>query len=113
MPFTPFTKEKFLLRSKDRDGTILESRTRLFERTYSARRNLRPLATALKDRGSWREGWVGRLNVILLDAQEVLEAAQALARDGIFCYDLDPKAPAGISSSNRRETACPCDSSMP
>ena len=91
MPFSPFTKETFLLHSKDRDGSVLESRTRLFERTYSTRRNLRPLATALKDRGWWREGWVGRLNVILLEAQEVLEATQTLAQEGIFCYDLKLK----------------------
>jgi aminoglycoside 3-N-acetyltransferase len=98
MPFSPFTTERFRLRSRGEDGTVLEVETRLFDREISARRNLGPLAVALKARGSWHEGRVGRLDAILLDAREVLEAARSLARERVYCYDLDP---AGAAANGR------------
>jgi aminoglycoside 3-N-acetyltransferase len=87
MPFSPFTNETFRLHSRNEDGTLLETETRLFDRETSARRNLGRLATTLQERGSWREGKLGGLDAILLEAREVLESAQALARQGLFCYD--------------------------
>jgi aminoglycoside 3-N-acetyltransferase len=86
MPFSLFTTETFLLQSKSQDGAIVETRTRLFDRRYSVRRDLDLLASALKRRGSWRQGRVGQLEAILLEAHEVLEAAQELAGKGIYCY---------------------------
>jgi aminoglycoside 3-N-acetyltransferase len=87
MPFTPFTKEVFSLKSRCRDGTILESTTYLFDRDVSGRRNMQKLIPALKARGAWREGRVGTLPVLLLEAKEVLEACRDLARRGVYCYD--------------------------
>jgi hypothetical protein len=41
----------------------------------------------LRERGYWKEGYVGRLGVILLDAKNVLEASQLLAEKGVYCYE--------------------------
>lgn len=86
MPFSPFTAETFLLHSKDWDGQVLETRTRLFDRDVSGRRDVARMVPALKQAGSWREGRVGRLSVTVLEARPVLEVLRALARDGVFCY---------------------------
>ena len=87
MPFSPFTKEVFELESRDSQNNSIISRTRLFEPHYSQRRRLEKLVPVLKQRGSWRYARIGGMRVILLRADEVLEACCALAGRGIYCYD--------------------------
>ena len=87
MPFTPFTKEPFLLYCKDRDGTVLSSTTRLFAPEWSRLRNLAPLSAALRQRGAWRTARIGGLEVILLGAVDVVDACRDLAKGGVYCYD--------------------------
>jgi hypothetical protein len=40
----------------------------------------------LKRRAVWREARVGRLEVILVRAADVLDTVRAMANDGRFCY---------------------------
>lgn len=92
MPFSPFTREVFHLESRDRQGRIVTSATRLFDPALSRRRNMRILIPELKRRGAWREAWTRRLRVNVLECQEVVEACRELAKDGVYCYDGMPAA---------------------
>ena len=86
MPSSPFTAEVFELRSKNRAGDVFESHMRLFEPGLSSRRRMSLLEPELRASGYWRCGRVGRLEVISLRAVHVLEACEAMARKGRFCY---------------------------
>jgi aminoglycoside 3-N-acetyltransferase len=86
MPFSAFTRETFQLQCRDASGTLLQTQTRLFDKGVPKRR-LSKLLPALKANGAWHEEQVGRLPLILLRADEVLEACRAMARRGEFCYD--------------------------
>jgi aminoglycoside 3-N-acetyltransferase len=88
MPFSPFTKQVFSLKSRDQYGNTLETHTRLFDPMYSRRRRLDLLIPVLKEGGSWKTGRVGRLQAILVSAQDVLAAAKELAGKGKYCYEL-------------------------
>lgn len=87
LPFSPFTKETFALRCRDKDGRIHVSQTRLWDPYYALRRNPSPLVAALRAGGLWKEIRVGTLDVVLLDAVDVLESLRSLAARGIYCYD--------------------------
>ena len=86
MPHSPFTHEVFVLQSKDADSNLHESRMRLYEPGLSARRRMSLLVPELKARGSWRVARIGRLNVIVLRAVDVLDACRSMAKRGEFCY---------------------------
>lgn len=86
MPFSPFTDEEFTLQTRDARGRLYTSRMRLYEPARSARRRMSVLAPELKARGFWREARVGRLELILLEPADVLEACRAMAGRGQFCY---------------------------
>lgn len=86
MPFSPFTAEEFTLTTKDAKGSLYTSRMRLFEPGLSARRRMSLLVPELKASGFWKEARVGRLEMILLDAADVLEGCRAMASRGQFCY---------------------------
>jgi aminoglycoside N3'-acetyltransferase len=86
MPFSPFTAEEFTLRTRDARGQIYTSRMRLFEPALSARRRMSLMLPELKRRGAWRRAKVGRLELILLRASDVLEACRSMAAQGRFCY---------------------------
>ncbi len=88
MPFSPFTKETFAIPSIDFDGTTVITHTRLFEPQYSRKRNIGKLVPVLKRAGYWNENRLGSLKCILLDAALILDSCTAMARQGIFCYDL-------------------------
>jgi aminoglycoside 3-N-acetyltransferase len=88
MPFSPFTAEIFELHSKDAGGNLMRSRLRLLEPHYSSRRRVGILTPELRRTGDWHKTTVGRLSVLLLAADAVLEACRFLAKQGIFCYDL-------------------------
>ncbi len=87
MPQSPFTRERFRLASKDADGQLVYTDTRLFEPSVSRRRNLFKLVPELKRRLGWRERKIGRLTAILLSTSDVVASAGELADRGIFCYD--------------------------
>jgi Aminoglycoside 3-N-acetyltransferase len=84
---SPLTRDTFRLECVAPDGRIVVIETRLFEPEVSRRRNLDRLVPELKHRGAWREAKVGRLSVVLINAQQVIEAVAALASRGIYCYD--------------------------
>jgi aminoglycoside 3-N-acetyltransferase len=87
LPASPFTKEVFTLRSKTVDGTIVETRCRLYEPTMSRRRNLYKLVPYLKKHGAWRERRVGRLRIAVLQATGVESALREMHKQGVYCYD--------------------------
>ena len=87
LPVSPFTQETFHLTSKQRDGSLVATDTRLFEPAVSRRRNLYKLVPELKQRNAWREKRVGHLTATLLGAEDVYNAVVSLASRGIYCYD--------------------------
>jgi aminoglycoside 3-N-acetyltransferase len=87
LPISPFTQERFVLESKQRDGSMVTTDTRLFEPAVSRRRNLYRLMPELKTAGAWRERRVGQLSMTLLNAKDVYGAAIAMVEKGIYCYD--------------------------
>jgi aminoglycoside 3-N-acetyltransferase len=87
LPVSPFTQETFHLASKQKDGTVVATDTRLYEPAVSRRRNLYKLVPELKQRNAWREKRVGHLTATLVGAEEVYNAVVALAARGIYCYD--------------------------
>ncbi len=62
------------------------SHMRLFEPGLSARRRMSFLVPDLKARGLWHTTRIGRLDVILVSAREVLEVCRSMAERGEFCY---------------------------
>jgi aminoglycoside 3-N-acetyltransferase len=87
MPESPFTIETFRMRFRVA-GEIRETApTRLYEPTLSRRRNLAPLEAELRNTGRWRETQTGTLRLILLEAQQVLDTLEDMARRGVFCYN--------------------------
>lgn len=87
MPFSPFTKQTYVLESRDAEGRVWVTETRLFEPCYARRRNCTKLLRVLRQRAAWREGRVGALKMRLVAARDVLSACEALADKGIYCYD--------------------------
>lgn len=87
LPASPFTAEVFHLKSKTRDGQILETNCRLFEPAVSRRRNLQKMVPFLKKFGAWREGRVGGLTIIVLAAADVDEVLRGMTKQGVYCYD--------------------------
>ncbi len=87
IPFSPFTKETFVVKSRDENGDLVITQTRLFEQYYSRRRNLEKLVPVLKRQHWWRESDLCNLKAILLNASDVLEATSILAKQRIYCYE--------------------------
>jgi aminoglycoside 3-N-acetyltransferase len=87
LPASPFTQQIFHLTSRGPDGSLLSTDTRLFEPAVSRRRNLEKLVPELKRRGAWRTQRLGRLTLIILNAEDVLAAVAGMADRGIYCYD--------------------------
>lgn len=87
LPQSPFTSEFFTLATRLPDNRIVETRTRLFEPSVSRRRNLHKLTPEIQRCGDWREGRLGGLFAVLLDAAQIRDAANRLADRAIYCYD--------------------------
>jgi aminoglycoside 3-N-acetyltransferase len=87
MPFSPFTRQTYDLQSRDVDGRVWTTHTRLFDPIYVRRRSLVKLLAALRQRRAWHEVRVGTLAVRLVAARDVLSACERLADRGIYCYD--------------------------
>src|SRR5262249_30766372 len=86
MPFSPFTKEEFILKTQDMKGNLYTSNMRLFEPNLSSRRRMSILVPELQSLGLWKQGYLGKLEVILVRASDVLAACLSLARKRQFCY---------------------------
>ncbi len=87
LPVSPFTTEVYRLRSKLRDGQIVETECRLFEPAVSKRRRLGKLVPFLKASGAWREARVGRLPIVVLGAEDVERTVRQMIKQGIHCYE--------------------------
>lgn len=87
LPISPFTNEVFHLRSRTRDGQILDTNCRLFEPAVSRRRNLYKMVPYLKKSGAWREAQVGGVKVTVLAAADVEEVVRSMNKQDIYCYD--------------------------
>ncbi len=87
LPVSPFTRTQFSLTSRDAEGRVVTSTMRLFDPDRSRRRNLDRLVPELRVRGAWHEARVGTVDLILLDAGEVLQTCRVLAKNGVYCYD--------------------------
>ena len=85
-PMSPFTKETYRLSSRDASGELVDTETRLFDRTLSRRRDMTRLIPELRERAAWKERHLGILTAILLGAHEVLETVQSMTERGIYCY---------------------------
>jgi aminoglycoside N3'-acetyltransferase len=89
MPFSPFTQETYTMRFRA-DGEVLETAPmRLYAPEVSRRRALRPIETALRSAGQWRETKVGTLTLAAIRARDVLQTVDNMAARGVFCYDSD------------------------
>jgi aminoglycoside 3-N-acetyltransferase len=86
MPESPFTKDEFILQSKDETGAMLMSKTRLFDPALSRRRDLTKLAPVLKQHGAWAQTRLGELDPVLLNTRDVMAACRQLAAQGVYCY---------------------------
>ena len=89
-PASPFTVEKFRLRTIATDGSEYVTETHLFDPSLSRRRNLFRILPELKARGAWKQSRVGRLTVALVRARDVLDVVSSLAERGIYAYDDYP-----------------------
>jgi len=87
LPVSPFTQQRFVLTSKQGDGSVLHTETRLFEPSVSRRRNLLKLVPELKRLGAWRQRRTGPLTMTLLNAKDVYAAVTDMLDRGIHCYD--------------------------
>ena len=87
MPESPFTNEQFELKYRVSGQVYFTAPTRLYEPSVSRRRNLAPLETALRRTGRWKQVQVGTLDLILLDANQVLLTLEEMAQQGVFCYE--------------------------
>jgi aminoglycoside 3-N-acetyltransferase len=86
MPMSPFTKDEFILTSRDETGGLLISKTRLFDPTLSKRRDLNRLVPPLQQHGAMAQTRVGELDIVLLRARDVMAACHRLAAHGVYCY---------------------------
>jgi hypothetical protein len=86
MPDSPFTAERYVMKTKS-DGQVFDSAPmRLYSPEVSRRRTLHPLEAELRSTGRWRETRTGTLTLIALNAADALSAATDLANRGVFCY---------------------------
>ncbi len=87
MPFSPFTAEEFTLRCKDAKGGPYTSRMRLLEPAVSNRRRADRMGPELRRRGVLREARVGRLDMMLVKAADVVDTCRSMAAEGRYLYD--------------------------
>ncbi len=99
MPFSPMTRETFVLRARDRDGNVVETTTRLYDPDLSRRRDLRLLIPWFKKLDAWTEEMIGGLDVILVNAADAREVGRTMAENGVYAY----RPPAEPSQSGASE----------
>jgi aminoglycoside 3-N-acetyltransferase len=86
-PFSPFTRETWVLSCKQKGQLIETAPMRLFDPGISSKRNLYKLGDALRRRGQWRETKIGRLHMSLVNAADVLDCVREMARNNVYCYE--------------------------
>jgi aminoglycoside 3-N-acetyltransferase len=86
LPVSPFTKTWYELRTRDGEGTVRTTRTRLFDPEVSRRRDMNLLLPELRRAGVWREGKAGGLHAWLVRASDALAACESMALQGRFVY---------------------------
>lgn len=86
LPVRPFTERSYDLKTRDAQGSVHLTRTRLYDPAVSRRRFGDPMVEPLKRGGCWHETRVGRLPLVVLRARDVLETVESMVRAGIFCY---------------------------
>ena len=86
-PFSPFTEKKYSLQSKTESDELVTTEMRLFNPDVSKRRNISILIPELKSKGYWRESKLGTLDVILLNANDILNVMTTMSNNGKYCYD--------------------------
>lgn len=87
LPFPVFTEETFHLASTNASGVEVKTQTLLYDPAVSRKRNPFKLIPELKKRGKWKQARLGCLDVILLEAKDVLDTLQEMAKDGKYCYN--------------------------
>ncbi len=87
LPISPFTEEKFIMHSKTESNELVKTETRLFNPDVSKQRNLDVLIPELKSKGEWREAKLGMLNVVLLNANGILNVITEMSKNGKYCYE--------------------------
>jgi hypothetical protein len=83
----PFTERLFSLQVKDEKGQLVDCKTRLYDPKVSKRRKLDRVLKELIRMNRINECRVGRLQVRLFLAHDVLKAVQQLQERGISCYE--------------------------
>ena len=87
LPSSPFTDEMFSLKVIGADGTVFPCETRLFDPAVSCRRKLERLAPELSRAGALRHDSVGKLDLTVFGARDVLDATRRLAGLGTYVYE--------------------------
>lgn len=86
MPTSPFTTSWYELQTRDSEGVVRTTRTRLFDPAMSKRRDMRLLLPELRRSRVWFEGRLGQLSVSLVGAAETLNVCEQMAARGEFVY---------------------------
>lgn len=83
LPESPFTSDTFELQTRDLEGTLWTTRTRLFSQK---RRDATLLVPVLRRAGAWHAGRVGIVPVAVVRCADVLQACRDMAKAGRFVY---------------------------
>jgi hypothetical protein len=83
LPVAPFTDEVFELQTRDLDGKLWTTRTRLFS---PVRRDAPLLVPVLRKNGAWHQHRVGLLPVAETSCHAILDATRQLAASGLSIY---------------------------
>jgi len=86
LPVNPFTDRFFALQVKDESGQVWDCKTRLYEPKVSRKRRLNKVLEELRQMNAIGECRVGRLQIQVFLAQDVLKAVRQLLDRGISCY---------------------------
>jgi aminoglycoside 3-N-acetyltransferase len=86
MPVSPFTRDWFDLETRGHAGVMYMTRTRLYDPSLSARRDVSLLLPELIRNSAWRTERLGLLDIALTKATDVLRACEQMAEQGLFCY---------------------------
>jgi aminoglycoside 3-N-acetyltransferase len=88
-PVSPLTTERYIALTRLDDGRIAECHTRLFRRDMMSHIQPQRIMPHLKRAGRCIDGRIGRADITLLRARDVLEAVRDMAARGEYVYDVD------------------------
>jgi aminoglycoside 3-N-acetyltransferase len=88
LPRSPFTTERFHLSSRDANGVLVTTDTRLFDPAIARVRRLERLVQPLKTHGDWRATRVGSLGMVHIDCDSIRRAYRQLCDTRRYCYDF-------------------------